>query len=118
MKRKTAQDVDAMAEEEQEEQEILVAEKIADENSDIYQRLMERYGKSAASQHRHLCASAAAMKAIIQEESLPLTSSAYFATAITTMNDAAESSDSNAIAALSSFLAILFPLVPSQSLSP
>ncbi|XP_043691998.1 RRP12-like protein isoform X2 [Telopea speciosissima] len=118
MMRKTAEDIDAMAEEEQEEQDFVLAEKFADENSDISQKLMERYGKSSASQHRHLCASAAAMKAIIQEEGFPLTPSAYFAAAITSINDAAETSDSNATAALSSFLAILFPVVPPQSLPP
>ncbi|XP_042481656.1 RRP12-like protein isoform X2 [Macadamia integrifolia] len=118
MKRKAAQDIDAMAEDEQEEQDLVLAEKIVDGNSDICQRLMERYGKSSASQHRHLCASAAAMKAIIQEEGLPLTPSAYFAAAISSINDAAETSDSNATVALSSFLSILLPVVPPQSLPP
>ncbi|XP_010927011.1 uncharacterized protein [Elaeis guineensis] len=85
------------------------------EGSDICQALMDRYAKSSAPQHRHLCASAAAMRSILQEEGLPLTPPAYFAAAITAVRDSARA-DPSATAALASFLSILLPLVPAGSL--
>ncbi|PIA48369.1 hypothetical protein AQUCO_01400761v1 [Aquilegia coerulea] len=85
--------------------------------SDICETLMERYSKSSATQHQHLCASACAMKSILQEEKLPLTPLTYFFATISAINDAIDSLDSDSIAPLSSFLIILNPLLPSQSLS-
>ncbi|KAD5317586.1 hypothetical protein E3N88_17532 [Mikania micrantha] len=41
-------------------------------DSDICQQLLQRYGKSTAPQHSHLCATAAATRSIIQSEYLPL----------------------------------------------
>ncbi|KAG1331802.1 RRP12-like protein [Cocos nucifera] len=87
------------------------------EGSDICQALMDRYAKSSAPQHRHLCASTAAMRSILQEEGLPLTPPAYFAAAITAVRDSARA-DPSATAALASFLSILLPLVPIGSLPP
>ncbi|OVA07380.1 putative domain NUC173 [Macleaya cordata] len=106
-------------------------EEVADEvvaNSDLCERLMERYGKSSAAQHRHLCASAAAMRTVLQEEGLPLTPISYFAATISAINDTTATVplssekkdslllDSNASSSLSSFLSILLPLIPPQSL--
>lgn len=84
--------------------------------SDICQQLMDRYAKSTAAQHRHLLATAAAMRSILTAESLPLTPPAYFAAAITAIDDASSASsqslDPTAVAALLAFLAIVLPLVP------
>ncbi|KAG6492840.1 hypothetical protein ZIOFF_047808 [Zingiber officinale] len=85
--------------------------------SDVCKALMDRYGKSSAPQHRHLCASAAAIRSILQEEGLPLTPTLYFAAVITAMRDA-DASDHGAVATFSAFLAILLPFVPSESLPP
>ncbi|XAR68508.1 hypothetical protein NMG60_11003650 [Bertholletia excelsa] len=86
---------------------------------DICQQLLDRYGKSAAPQHRHLCATAAATRSIIQSESLPLTPFSYFAAAIATVaDDASRTLDSDALSALASFLAIVLPLVPSGAIAP
>ncbi|XP_030493685.2 uncharacterized protein LOC115709666 [Cannabis sativa] len=88
--------------------------------SDICQQLMDRYAKSTAAQHRHLLATAAAMRSILTAESLPLTSPAYFAAVITAIDDASSASsqslDPTAVAALLAFLAIVLPLVPSQGI--
>ncbi|XP_010247513.1 PREDICTED: RRP12-like protein [Nelumbo nucifera] len=116
MKKRPAKDIDAM--EGKDEEELEVADGTIDGNTDLCQRLMERYGKSSAPQHRHLCASAAAMRAMLQDEGLPFTPPAYFAAVITAINDASETLDSDAIAALSSLLSILIPLVPPESLPP
>ncbi|CAH9062717.1 unnamed protein product [Cuscuta europaea] len=87
------------------------------EKSDICQQLFSRYGKSSAVQHRHLCATAAATKSIIQSESLPLTPFSYFAATVSTLADSPEL-DSDAVAALSSFLSIVLPLVPEKAIPP
>ncbi|CAI9301356.1 unnamed protein product [Lactuca saligna] len=86
--------------------------------SDICQQLLDRYGKSAASQHRHLCATAAATRSIIQSESLPLTPISYFAATIDALSDTSKTThDADAVSALSSFLAIVLPLVPEKSIA-
>ncbi|PKA62592.1 hypothetical protein AXF42_Ash012178 [Apostasia shenzhenica] len=84
-------------------------------DGDICRALMERYARSSAPQHRHLCATAAAMRSILSEEGLPLTPPAYFAAAITAVRDS-EMADHEGAAALSSFLALVLPLVPPESL--
>ncbi|XP_076884446.1 uncharacterized protein LOC143533613 [Bidens hawaiensis] len=87
-------------------------------DSDICQQLLDRYGKSAAPQHRHLCATAAATRSIIQSESLPLSPLSYFAATIETLSDTkTTANDSDAVSALSSFLAIVLPLVPEKSIA-
>lgn len=87
--------------------------------SDICGQLMDRYAKSSAAQHRHLLASAVAMRSILQAESLPLTPAAYFAAAISAIDNASasESLDPTAVSALLSFLAITLPLVPPGGIS-
>ncbi|XP_071909260.1 uncharacterized protein [Coffea arabica] len=85
--------------------------------TDICQQLLHRYGNSAAPQHRHLCATAAATRSLIQSESLPLSPFSYFAATISTLSDQTEL-DPDAFAALSSFLSILLPLVPENAISP
>ncbi|RAL48664.1 hypothetical protein DM860_000984 [Cuscuta australis] len=87
------------------------------EKSDICQQLLDRYGKSSAAQHRHLCASAAAARSIIQSESLPLTPFSYFAATVSTLADSSDL-DSDALAALSSLLSIILPLVPEKAITP
>lgn len=81
---------------------------------------MDRYAKSSAPQHRHLIATAVAMRSILAAESLPLTPPAYFAATIAAVEDASSSSqavDPTAVAALLSFLAIVLPLVPPQGIA-
>lgn len=87
--------------------------------SDICAQLMERYAKSSAPQHRHLLASAVAMRSILESESLPLTPAAYFAAAISAVDNASasETLDPTALSALLSFLAITLPLVPPGGIS-
>ncbi|KAL7169027.1 hypothetical protein ACSBR2_034119 [Camellia fascicularis] len=85
--------------------------------SDLCQQLLDRYGKSSAPQHRYLCATASATRSIIESESLPLTPLSYFAAAMSTVAASDTTSfDSNAVSALSSFLAIVLPLVPKDSI--
>ncbi|CAL5420826.1 unnamed protein product [Camellia sinensis] len=85
--------------------------------SDLCQQLLDRYGKSSAPQHRYLCATASATRSIIESESLPLTPLSYFAAAISTVAASDTTSlDSNAVSALSSFLAIVLPLLPKDSI--
>ncbi|QCE05275.1 ribosomal RNA-processing protein 12 [Vigna unguiculata] len=81
------------------------------DGSDLCQQLMDRYANSAAPQHRHLLATAAALRSNIAAESLPLTPPAYFAAAISAL-DAAEALDPVALSAVVSFMAIALPLVP------
>ncbi|KAI3848602.1 hypothetical protein MKX03_010312 [Papaver bracteatum] len=98
-----------------------------DANSDLCEELMKRYGKSGAIQHRHLCASASAMRIVLKEEGLPLTPLSYFAATISAIDDtissfssssenSSSSFDSKATSSLTSFLSILLPLIPSESL--
>lgn len=103
---------------EEEEQHVKVSETNFTDDSDLCQQLMDRYGKSSAPQHRHLCASAAAIRSILHDEKLGLTPQSYFAATISSIDNASETLESNAIAALSSFLSILLPLVPSNSIPP
>lgn len=87
-------------------------------DSDICQQLLHRYGKSAAPQHRHLCATAAATRSIIQSESLTLTPLSYFAATIDALSDTSKTAnDADAVSALSSFLAIVLPLVQEKSIA-
>ncbi|KAL2501748.1 ARM repeat superfamily protein [Forsythia ovata] len=79
-------------------------------NSDICQQLLDRYAHSSAPQHRHLCATAAATRSIIQSSDLPLAPVSYFASTITSLSNS-KSLDSTALAALTSFLSIVLPLV-------
>ncbi|KAI3987288.1 hypothetical protein MKX01_003038 [Papaver californicum] len=100
-----------------------------EKNSDLCEELMKRYGKSGAIQHRHLCASASAMRVVLKEEGLPLTPLSYFAATISAIDDtiasfsssshtknSSSSIDSKATSSLTSFLSILLPLIPSQAL--
>ncbi|KAK3023516.1 hypothetical protein RJ639_044782, partial [Escallonia herrerae] len=100
------------------EEESATPDTTSTDKSDICQQLLHRYGKSAAAQHRHLVAAAAAARSILQSESLPLTPLSYFAAAIEAIVDAASTSDSAALAALSSFLAIVLPLIPEGAIAP
>ncbi|KAJ4804831.1 ARM repeat superfamily protein [Rhynchospora pubera] len=86
-----------------------------DPSGDICEALMRRYGKSAAPQHRHLCASAAAMRSILLEEGLPLSPPAYLAAAVHTVRSTG--SDPSAASAIASFLSILLPLIQNGELS-
>lgn len=90
---------------------------VFNDNSDICQQLLQRYSKSSAPQHRHLCAIAAATRSIIQSESLPVTPFSYFAATISTISNSQDSLDPQALSALSSFLSIVLPLVPHEAVS-
>ncbi|KAK1384617.1 NUC173 domain-containing protein [Heracleum sosnowskyi] len=85
-------------------------------DSDICQQLLTRYSKSSAAQHRHLCATAAATRSIILSESLPLSPLSYFAATIHAISDTSKKLDAYAIAALSSFLSLVLPLVPAKAI--
>ncbi|GLT26550.1 hypothetical protein SLA2020_016090 [Shorea laevis] len=86
------------------------------EGVDICQQLMDRYSKSSAPQHRHLLAAAAAMRSILSSESLPLSPSAYFAAAISAL-DESETLDATAIGALLTFLSIVLPMIPQHGIA-
>ncbi|KAG0481229.1 hypothetical protein HPP92_012087 [Vanilla planifolia] len=103
--------------EDKEENEVEEHEPILKPGSDgdICHSVMERYARSLAPQHRHLCATASAMRSILSEEGLPLSPPAYFAAAITAIRDL-DPADLEGIAALSAFVAIVLPLVPADSL--
>ncbi|XP_030526006.2 RRP12-like protein [Rhodamnia argentea] len=90
------------------------------DGADICQQLMHRYAKSSAPQHRHLLATAAAMRAILDAESLPLTPFSYFGAAMSAVETTSslETLDSTEIAALMSFLTIVLPAVPPQGVAP
>ncbi|KAK7392906.1 hypothetical protein VNO78_21356 [Psophocarpus tetragonolobus] len=81
------------------------------DGSDLCQQLMDRYANSAAPQHRHLLATAAALRSNLAAESLPLTPPAYFAAAISAL-DTADALDPVALSAVVSFMSIALPLVP------
>lgn len=81
------------------------------DGSDLCQQLMDRYSNSTAPQHRHLLAAAAALRANLSAESLPLTPPAYFAAAISTAASS-EELDPVSLSSLASFMSIALPLVP------
>lgn len=85
--------------------------------ADICQQLLTRYARSSAAQHRHLCATAAATRSIIQSSSLPLNPISYFAATITSLSDS-ENLDANALGALTSFISIVLPLVGKDEIKP
>lgn len=85
--------------------------------ADICQQLLTRYARSSAAQHRHLCATAAATRSIIQSASLPLTPVSYFAAAITSLSNS-ENLDGNALGAVTSFISIVLPLVGRGEIKP
>ncbi|KAJ9695854.1 hypothetical protein PVL29_011032 [Vitis rotundifolia] len=111
MKNPNAMEEDDNTEEEQQ------ADAIFTEKSDICQSLMNRYSKSSAPQHRHLIATAAAVRSIITAEALPLTPLSYFAAVVTTIVNSSETLDSTGIAALSTLLSIVLPAVPAQAIT-
>lgn len=90
------------------------------DNTDICQQLMDRYAKSSAPQHRHLLATAAAMRSILFSESMPLTPPAYFAAAISAVDSAlsGQNMDPIAVSAALTFLSIVVPLVPHRGIAP
>ncbi|XP_055800973.1 uncharacterized protein LOC129870275 isoform X2 [Solanum dulcamara] len=90
---------------------------VFNDNSDICQQLLQRYSKSSAPQHHHLCAIAAATRSIIQSESLPITPFSYFVATISTISNSQDSLDPQALSGLSSFLSIVLPLVHHDGVS-
>ncbi|KAL3715804.1 hypothetical protein ACJRO7_007539 [Eucalyptus globulus] len=81
------------------------------DGADVCRQLMDRYAKSSAPQHRHLLATAAAMRAILDAESLPLTPASYFGAAMSAVETTSslQALDSTEVAALMSFLVIVLP---------
>ncbi|XP_038697299.1 RRP12-like protein isoform X2 [Tripterygium wilfordii] len=90
---------------EAEEEDIL-----NDDGTDICEQLMVRYAASAAPQHRHLLATAAALRAMLDSETLSFTPNSYFLAAVNNLSDV-ESLDATAVSALLSFLGIVVPLM-------
>lgn len=86
-------------------------------DADICQQLLTRYARSSAAQHRHLCATAAATRSIIQSSSLPLTPISYFAATITSLSTS-KNLDGNALGAITSFISIVLPLVGKDEIKP
>ncbi|CAD6341712.1 unnamed protein product [Miscanthus lutarioriparius] len=82
-------------------------------SGDACAALTARYGRSAAPQHRHLLASAAAIRSILLDDGLPLTPASYLPAAVSALR-AAGSADPAATAALASLLVILLPHIPSS----
>lgn len=111
MKNPNAMEEDNNTEEEQ------LADAIFTEKSDICQSLTNRYAKSSAPQHRHLIATAAAVRSIITAEALPLTPLSYFAAVVTTIVNSSETLDTTGIAALSTLLSMVLPAVPAQAIT-
>ncbi|KAG9457347.1 hypothetical protein H6P81_001855 [Aristolochia fimbriata] len=93
---------------------------LSSSSSDVCESLISRYGKSSAPQHRHLIATAAAMRSILQDESLPLSPPAYFAAAISSIQNTADGKqpDPQTLAVLSSFMSVVLPLISPSSLPP
>ena len=87
------------------------------EIGDVCESLIERYARSTAPQHRHLCASAAAMRSLLVEEGAPLTPAAYFSFAVGSICDSSIE-DCETISAVSAFLSVLIPNIPPRSISP
>ncbi|WVZ67356.1 hypothetical protein U9M48_016444 [Paspalum notatum var. saurae] len=82
-------------------------------SGDACAALTARYGRSAAPQHRHLLATAAAIRSILLDDGLPLTPASYLPAAVSSLS-AAGPADPAAASALASLLAILLPHVPSS----
>lgn len=85
------------------------------EGVDICQQLMDRYSKSSAPQHRHLLATAVAMRSILSDEDISPSPSSYFTAAISALDDS-KSLDAMAIGALLTFLSIVVPMVPPEGI--
>ncbi|CAH1438500.1 unnamed protein product [Lactuca virosa] len=87
--------------------------------SDICQQLLHRYSKSIAPQHFHLCAIASAFLSTAQSESRSLTPLDYYYATIDALLDSSKTDNNDAddvVSALSSFLALVLPLVPKKSI--
>ncbi|KAJ1287145.1 hypothetical protein BS78_03G407800 [Paspalum vaginatum] len=82
-------------------------------SGDACAALTARYGRSAAPQHRHLLATAAAIRSILLDDGLPLTPASYLPAAVSSLS-AAGPADPAAASALASLLAILLPHIPSS----
>ncbi|ONM34371.1 ARM repeat superfamily protein [Zea mays] len=82
-------------------------------SGDACAALTARYGRSSAPQHRHLLASAAAIRSILLDDGLPLTPASYLPAAVSALR-AAGSADPAAAAALASLLVTLLPHIPSS----
>nr|CAB3479479.1 unnamed protein product [Digitaria exilis] len=82
-------------------------------SGDACAALTARYGRSAAPQHRHLLASAAAIRSILLDDGLPLTPASYLPAAVTALC-AAGPADPAAASALASLLVILLPHIPTS----
>jgi ribosomal RNA-processing protein 12 len=84
-------------------------------SGDVCAALTARYGRSAAPQHRHLLASAAAIQSILLDGGgpLPPTPASYIPAAVSALRSAGSAADADAAAALASLLVILLPHIPS-----
>ncbi|CAM8895857.1 unnamed protein product [Rhodiola kirilowii] len=100
------------------EQQVHEEEANLSSSSDLCQQLMDRYKASSAKQHRHLLATAAAMRSVISSESLPLTPTAYFAATISSLSRSSQTPlDADAVGALTSLLSLALPLVPPKGIA-
>lgn len=80
-------------------------------SGDVFAALTARYGRSAAPQHRHLLASAAAIRSILLDDGLPLTPASFLPASVSALQ-AAGPADPDAASALASLLVILLPHIP------
>ncbi|XP_074276821.1 uncharacterized protein LOC141600481 [Silene latifolia] len=85
---------------------------------DICAQLMQRYSSSTAAQHRHLIATAAALKSLILQQQEILTPLSYFGAAMSALSDTSFQNDAASSSALATLLSIALPLVPQGSISP
>ena len=78
---------------------------------------MDRYSKSSAPKHRHLIATAAAVRSIITAEDSPLAPVSYFVPFLRLLPTCPRPLDATEIAALSTLFSMGLPAVPAQAIT-
>ncbi|KAL9237963.1 hypothetical protein vseg_012450 [Gypsophila vaccaria] len=86
--------------------------------SDLCAQLLQRYSTSSAPQHRHLLATASALKSLLLDDSVSPSPVSYFAAAMSALTHPTSSPSSASSAALATLLSLALPLVPPGSISP
>ncbi|XP_057858934.2 uncharacterized protein LOC131067795 isoform X2 [Cryptomeria japonica] len=89
------------------------------EEEDMEKSVRNRYGNSAAAEHRHLCAVVGAMTQLLKDEGLPPLPTAYFAATMNSINKSLSDNDQDprVTTALCTFLSLLVTKLPSSFLA-
>eukprot|EP00250_Pteridium_aquilinum_P028638 c37528_g1_i1 orf=673-4578(-) len=90
------------------------AELIAGQGDDLHAQVMSRYKNSPALEHRHLCAVVSAMAAVIKEQGMPSTPTAFFAATMSALDRQSKTmsvGEDHVTTALCTFLALTLPKV-------